>query len=36
MEAGRGNPGELWDWFRSLGTAEPLAAIAEDLAGLAG
>lgn len=27
---------ELWDWFRSVGTMEPLAGIAEDIARLAG
>lgn len=26
---------ELWDWFRSIGTTEPLASIAEDIARLA-
>jgi hygromycin-B 7''-O-kinase len=27
---------ELWDWFRSIGTIEPLGSIAEDIARLAG
>jgi aminoglycoside phosphotransferase (APT) family kinase protein len=27
---------ELWDWFRSIGTVEPLGSIAEDIARLAG
>jgi aminoglycoside phosphotransferase (APT) family kinase protein len=27
---------ELWDWFRSIGTVEPLDGIAEDIARLAG
>lgn len=26
---------ELWDWFRSIGTAGPLSSIAEDIAQLA-
>jgi hygromycin-B 7''-O-kinase len=27
---------ELWDWFRSIGTAEPLESVAADIARLAG